>query len=162
MKIGKSVVNFAITASSSHNCKSIDEVPYWSLYSRQGDCLQEELGHQWHSDRAITLAELKQYLERYPDRRLLDAYPRKSTKQRISYTTSLQGDVVHIYSKWTGEIYAIYVIQDNILRNSYIAPDAPSRSSYYRKLAAHKLWIDDRITYDAYLAYLPHKANNKN
>lgn len=162
MKIGKSVVNFSITASSSCKCKSIDEVPYWSLYSRPGDCLQDELGHQWRSDRAITLAELKQYLERYPGRRLLDAYPRQSTNQRIRYEPFVQGEVVHIYSKWTGEIYATFVIQDNKLHNTYLAPDAPSHLSYYRKLAAYKLWTDDRITYDAYLANLPCKANNKN
>lgn len=162
MKIGKSVVNFSITASSSCKCKSIDEVPYWSLYSRPGDCLQEELGHQWRSDRPLTLAELKQYLERYPGRRLLNAYPRRSTNQHISYTTLVQGDTVHIYSKWTGEIYATFVIQDNVLHNTYLAPDAPSHSSYYRKLAAYKLLADERITYDAYLANLPCKANNKN
>ena len=162
MKIGKSVVNFSITASSSCKCKSIDEVPYWSLYSRPGDCLQDELGHQWRSDRPLTLAELKQYLERYPGRRLLNAYPRQSTNQRIRYEPFVQGNIVHIYSKWTGEIYATFVIQDNILRNTYLNPDAPIRPYYYRKLAAYKLWTDDRITYDAYLANLPCKANNKN
>ena len=162
MKIGKSVVNFSITASSSCKYKSIDEVPYWSLYSRPGDCVQEQIGHQWRSDRAITLAELKQYLERYPGRRLLNAYPRQSANQRGRYVTFVQGDTVHIYSKWTGKIYATFVIQDNKLHNTYLAPDAPSRLSYYRKLAAYKLLVDDRITYDAYIANLPCKANNKN
>ena len=162
MKIGKSVVKFSITASPSCKYKSIDEVPYWSLYSRPGDCVQEQIGHQWKNDRAVTLAELKRYLERYPGRRLLDAYPRKSTSRRITYETFVQDNAVHIYSKWTGAIYATFVIQDNSFYNTFLAPGSPSPLSYYRKLAAYRLWTDGLITYDAYIATLPCKANNKN
>lgn len=135
MKIGKSVVNFAITASSSCNYKSIDEVPYWSLYSRPGDCLQNELGLQWRSDRAITLAELKQYLEHYPGRRLLYAYPRQSTERHICYATLVQDNTIHIYGKWDGEIYATFVAENNELRNTYIVDEVRNNLHYYNKLA---------------------------
>ena len=161
MKIGKSVVKFSITASPSCKYKSIDEVPYWSLYSRPGDCVQEQIGHQWRNDRAVTLAELKRYLERYPGRRLLDAYPRKSTNKRISYESFVQDNAVHIYSKWTGEIYATFVITDGQLLNTYLADDTPSHISYYRKVAAYKAWLKNLMTYDEYLSNLPCKANIK-
>lgn len=136
MKIGKSVVNFSITASSSCKCKSIDEVPYWSLYSRPGDFVQEQTGHQWRSDRALTLAELKQYLEHYPARRLLNAYPRQSTNQRNSYKVIVKDDIIHICNKWTGEVHAIFAIRDNMLHNTYLASDLPNSLLYYMKMAA--------------------------
>lgn len=150
MKIGKSVVNFAITASSSHNYKSIDEVPYWSLYSRAGDCVQEDIGHQWRSDRALTFAEIKQYLERYPGRRLLNAYPRKSNKQNISYKTFVQDNLVHVYDKWTGEIYATFVAENNELRNTYIANSLANNLYYYNALAKERAFIKGLINRDAF------------
>ena len=150
MKIGKSVVNFSITASSSCKCKSIDEVPYWSLYSRPGDCLQDELGHQWRSDRPLTLAELKQYLEHYPGRRLLDAYPRQSTNQRISYKTLTQGNIVHVYGRWDGEIYATFVVENNELRNTYIADDVRNNLHYYNILARKQAFAKGLINEDVF------------
>lgn len=149
-KIGKSVVNFAITASSSHNYKSIDEVPYWSLYSRPGDCVQDKLGAQWRSDRALTLAELKQYLKSYPGRRLLDAYPRKSAKQRISYATLVQDNIVHIYGKWDGEIYATFVVGNNELRNTYIADSMRNKLHYYNTLAKEQAFIKGLVNEDVF------------
>lgn len=138
MKIGKSVVSFSITASPNYKYKSINEVPYWSLYSRPGDCLQDKEGIQWRSDRPFTLAEIKQYLKRFPGRRLLNAYPRQSTKRRTSYITLVHNNEAFIYDKWTGEVYATFVMQDNVLRDVYIAPNAPGHISYYRKLAECK------------------------
>ena len=139
MKIGKSVVNFSLTASSSCKYKSIDEVPYWSLYSRPGDCVQEDIGHQWRSDRAITFAKLKQYLERYPGRRLLNAYPRKSPTIRTSYAVNKRGDNIDIFSKWTGKIYATFAIEQSssitCLRLTHLANDAPCDKTYYYRKA---------------------------
>lgn len=142
MKIGKSVVNFSLTASSGCQYISLADVPYWSLYSRPGDCVQEDIGNQWRSDRALTFAELKQYLERYPGRRLLNAYPRKSPNIRISYAISKRGNNIDIFSKWTGEIYATFAIEQfgSIagLRLTYLANDAPcDKTYYYRKAAAY-------------------------
>lgn len=142
MKIGKSVVNFSLTASSSCHYTSLADVPCWSLYSRPGDCVQEDIGSQWRSDRALTFAELKQYLERYPGRRLLNAYPRKSPTTRISYAISKRGNNIDIFSKWTGEIYATFAIEQSGsiagLRLTYLANDAPcNKTYYYRKAAAY-------------------------
>lgn len=142
MKIGKSVVNFSLNVSSGCQYTSLADVPYWSLYSRPGDCVQEDIGNQWRSDRALTFAELKQYLERYPGRRLLNAYPRKSPNIRISYAISKRGNNIDIFSKWTGEIYATFAIEQSGsiagLRLTYLANDAPcDKTYYYRKAAAY-------------------------
>lgn len=159
MKIGKSVVNFSLTASSGCQYTSLADVPYWSLYSRPGDCVQEDIGNQWRSDRALTFAELKQYLERYPGRRLLNAYPRKSLNIRISYAISKRGNNIDIFSKWTGEIYATFAIENGTLHNTYLQPDAPSPLSYYRKLAMYNAWQHNLVSYETYLGNLPCKAN---
>lgn len=159
MKIGKSVVNFSLTASSGCQYTSLADVPYWSLYSRPGDCVQEYIGHQWHGDRAITLAELKQYLENYPGRRLLNAYPRKSYKQRVSYETFVKDKIIHICDKWTGEIYATFAIENGTLSNTYLKPDVPLPLSYYRKIAMYNAWQKDLVSYETYLSSLPCKAN---
>ena len=162
MKIGKSVVNFTLGISSGCKYSSIAEVPYWSLYSQTGDPVENETGHLWRSDRAVTFAELKQYLEHCPDRRLLNAYPRKSANRRTSYTTTVRNDTFDICDKWTGEIYATFVITDGKLLNTYLANDTPSHISYYRKVAAYQAWLKNLMTYDEYLSNLPCKANIKN
>lgn len=136
MKIGKSSIYFHLTAVNSHPHKSIASVPYWSLYSRPGDCIQDTDGKQWCSDRPLTFAELEQYLEQYPERRILDAYPRKSTAKRSTHYMSLiQDNNVHICNKSTKEIYATFAIHNDNLHNTYLRPNSPSPLSYYRKLA---------------------------
>lgn len=137
MKIGKSVVNFSISSSSSctYKYKSIDEVPYWSLYSIPGDFIQDSTGERWRNDEPWTLTKIIKYLKRSKTRRVLNAYPRQSTKRRNSYDTSINGDSVSIYDKWTGEVFAIFAIQDRKLNNVYVAYKAPSSNHYYRTLA---------------------------
>ena len=143
MKIGKSIVNFSLTESSGCRYTSLADVPYWSLYSRPGDCVENDIGHQWRSDRAVTFAELKQYLERYPGRRLLDAYPRKSPTTHISYSINEQGNDIAVFDKWTGQIYATFAIEQpgdsDKLRLTYLADNAPSDKTYYYRKAASYL-----------------------
>lgn len=145
MKIGKSVVYFSINSSSSCRYNSLADVPYWSLYSRPEDCVQKEIGNQWRSDRALTFAELKQYLERYPGHRVLDAYPRKSPKVNISYSVGKYGNNIEIINKWTGEIYASFAIEQEddtyTVRLTYLSKDAPcDKTYYYRKATSYLRW----------------------
>lgn len=134
MKINNSTIKFNMGAYTAHKYTSIEDVPYWSLYSLPNDCIEKETGRQWRSDRAITLDELKEYLQRYDGKRKLMAYPRKSANRRNSYKIKVKANVATIADKWSNKVAARFTFVQDINKwfNTYI--DNKHNMSYYKKL----------------------------
>lgn len=171
MKINNSIVNFSLGISTGHNYKSIDEVPYWSLYSRPGDCVQDATGNQWRSAGPMSMLELTEMLNDTNMHRELNAYPRKSRKIQTSYQTLLSSGHIHsvdIIDKWNGDVIATVEFRHRLGREAsghlaitFLASYAPSNKSYYLRLAANKLFAEQIINLDVYKQYLPHTAKSK-
>lgn len=107
MKIGNSTIQFNLTVKitpSGEKC-TLQNVPYWKLYSRQGDCISND----WHSTRALTYEEIVEYLTNYKGHRILEAYPRFSlnVRNRYIYKTSSYCTQGVVIDKHTDEIVCI-------------------------------------------------------
>ena len=108
MKINKSVIQFKLTCIRKRDGSyyKMDEIPFWSLYSQAGDCIQWAIGEQWRSPAAMTYDEVIRFLRNCPDRRVLAAYPRfsRSTRRSYVYGYSFYNDEFTIVDKYTGEL----------------------------------------------------------
>lgn len=138
MKIGKSTVQFNLTASLNSKYQprysSIAEVPLWALYARKGDCI----GEGWKSTHFVTYDELINYLQRFNGHRVLEAYPRKNDKQNRSYSydyDSVNNEFI-VLDKHTGEV--LYIVNSLTEQQVYLSPDYKTDYYFFRKFFGRK------------------------
>ena len=135
MKISNSTIqfNFSCTRTPKGERCTIDNVPYWKLYSRDGDCIQNDIGRQWCSTRVLTYAEIVEYLQNFPRHRVLVAYPRfsENTRNVFEYYYDKPNDEFGIYNPHTGEVY--YIVNAATGKQIYLSPDYKGRGSYFWK-----------------------------
>ena len=132
MKINNSTIYFNNRIANSKHV-AMSDVPYWVLYSRDGDDVQKKLGRQWRSPMVFTYDEIIDYLKNYPGCRKLTAYPRFSKKTRRSFTL-LYDKYDHefiVMDKYTGVIHCI--IDANTAKVKYLSRDYKSATRFIEK-----------------------------
>ena len=132
MKIKNSRIYFKNRVA---NAKSVNvkDVPYWSLYSRKGDDLQEAIGKQWRSPMVFTYDEIIDYLNIYQGSRKLTAYPRFSKHTRRSFTLSYDkhDHMFVVMDKYTGVVHCM--IDANTAKVKYLSRDYKSGTQFVKK-----------------------------
>ena len=134
MKIGKSTINFNLSCKqtpSGERC-TLQNVPYWKLYSRKGDCIQRYIGHKWLSDRVLTYKQIVDYLSNFPGHRVLEAYPRfsENTRNAYQYYFDKPSEEFGVTNLYTGEV--VFIMQAyNANRFVYLSSDYSSSMKYY-------------------------------
>lgn len=116
MKINNSVVQFKLTCIRKRDGSyyTMDEIPYWSLYSQSGDSTQWATGEQWRSPVAMTYNEVVNFLSDCPNRHVLAAYPRfsRTTRRSYIYGYSAYSDEFTIIDRYTGELLYSCTVDD--------------------------------------------------
>jgi hypothetical protein len=129
MKIGNSTIQFNMTIRTDVRKKnlSLQDVPYWRLYARKGDCI----GTGWKSDRVLTYDEIVEYLTRCSRHRVLEAYPRFSKRVNDVYYYTFSGKDWLVINNSTGEVLCEY---DTITSERvYLSDEYKSKASYFKK-----------------------------
>ena len=131
MKIGNSRIYFNLSVNRSF--KSMDEVPYWTLYAMKGDCTYPG----WKSLKALTYNEIIAYLQNFKGHRVLMAYPRKSTNTRRVYAHDYNNDAHEfiIYDKHTGEV--LYIVDSVTQQTKYLSSDYKKAQQFKKHFFAH-------------------------
>lgn len=129
MKIGNSTIQFNMTIRTDVRKKNlkIQDVPYWRLYARKGDCICTD----WKSGRVLTYDEIVEYLTKYPKHRVLEAYPRFSKRVNDTYYYTFSGKNWIIINNNTGEILCEYgPVTGELI---YLSDEYKSKASYFKK-----------------------------
>lgn len=161
MKIGKSTIRFNNSINSRQFYHlSKEAIPYWKLYSRKGDCIQEQTGHQCHSSRAMTYKEIVDYLQNFNGHRVLEAYPRWSTNTRrvYQYEYDRHNNELIVTDKYTGEV--VYSVNAETKQRTWLSPDY-KRDCFYNKFYCKQgdeiidTWLTISLLSEARYAYIP-------
>lgn len=138
MKIGKSTIQFNMTIRADVRKKnlSLQDIPYWRLYAREGDFC----GPNWKSDRVFTYNEIVKYLTKYPEHRVLEAYPRFSKRINTTYYRYAHKTGICLVHNDTGEILCEYDPVTGKL--TYLSDEYKSKASYFkRKIKGWYKWL---------------------
>ena len=167
MKIGKSIVQFNTNINKRQfNNVPKEAIPYWKLYSRDGDCIQERLGYQWCSTRALTYKEIVDYLQNFDGHRVLEAYPRMSTNTRRSYQYQYDrsNNELIVLDKYTVEV--LYIVNAKTKQRVYLSPDY-KKDYFYNKFYYKQgdkiidTWLTVQLLSAARHTYIPNLRTNK-
>lgn len=128
MKIGNSTIQFNMTIRADVRKKnlSLQDIPYWRLYARKGDCIG--IGKLV---RVFTYDEIVKYLTKYPKRRVLEAYPRFSKRTHNAYLYQFWGKNWIIVNNDTGEVVCEY---DPVTgERTYLSYYYKSKAGYFKR-----------------------------
>lgn len=129
MKIGKSTIQFNMTIRTDVRKKnlSLQDIPYWRLYARKGDCVGTG-----KIVRVFTYDEIVEYLTEYPMHRVLEAYPRFSKRVNDTYYYTFWGGNWVAVDNDTGEVVCEY----NPLTGEriYLSDQYKSKAGYFKRV----------------------------
>ena len=143
MKIHNSTVQFNVRIARDSQYRqrfhSIEEVPYWAVYALPND---KYTPNEYLS--TYTMNELTLYLspcEKFGQKRLLKAYPRKSRETRPVYRVNkCNNSLGDIINKKDGEVVMIYRF-DEKYKIIYIADDYKDKQKYLMRLLNRKRYL---------------------
>lgn len=131
MKIGNSTVKFNLTIAKTPSGEktTLQNVPYWRLYSRKGDDLPN-----WRSPVVLTYEGVINLVKRQNEdgiRCVLEAYPRFSTARRKSYKYCIENTDFVVKDKYTNITYCKFDIVSGAL--TFRHPDCKYPNKFWNK-----------------------------